>query len=150
MRVKQNYKARNIMKQLDKHRERLSTLRRARNTIGCLKVRIEIDLVWIDGLLFVDFGTISNSKIASFDAGSTLVIRDKIGNTNIKSKEWRWWDVTVPQKLREIHQEGFKIVIFTNQDKITRGKVTIDELKTRFTEIYNELKIPFQVFAALK
>lgn len=135
---------------MDRYKGLKEILRRACLILGFSKVRINNNFGYVDGLLYCDFGTTPNSKIAGFDAGATLIRREKINQTKAKSKEWRWWDASVHQKLWETHQEGFKIVIFSNQENVSKGIATIDEVKTRFDEIYQKLKIPFQVFAAIK
>lgn len=35
--------------------------------------------------------------------------------------DWVYWDEKVPAKLRELYNDGYKIVIFTNQKGISTG-----------------------------
>ena len=37
-------------------------------------------------------------------------------------KDWKWWHTKVLQKLVQLNKEGFKVVIFTNQGGIAKGK----------------------------
>ena len=56
-----------------------------------------------------------SSKVAAFDMDWTLV-RTKSGNTfpnNIN--DWDWWHSSVRPRLHKLVEEGFRIVVFTNQ-----------------------------------
>ncbi len=43
-------------------------------------------------------------------------------------RDWRFWDPKVKTKLDELHKEGFKVIIFTNQGGVEAGKVTVKDL----------------------
>ena len=104
----------------------------------------------IGTILCGDFGTKPNNKIASFDLENTL-IRTKSGCTFPKNvSDWTWWHETVPKMLKQAHQDNLKIVIFTNQAGVKVGQITISDLRNKFVQIYNSLKIPFQFFCATK
>lgn len=65
-------------------------------------------------LLVGTFGATSVTKLAGFDMDWT-VIRTKSGKKfPTYAGDWMWWHSTVPTKLRELHKEGYAIVIFTN------------------------------------
>jgi bifunctional polynucleotide phosphatase/kinase len=49
------------------------------------------------------------SKIAAFDLDGTVI---KFSNDN---GEWQWWNSVVPTRLREVAQQGYTIVFFSNQ-----------------------------------
>ena len=72
------------------------------------------------------------------------------GRTFAKNgKDWQWWDPSVPKKLREYNENGFKIVIFTNQGGIFAGHFKETWLKEKLSLMYEDLGVPFVVFAAL-
>ena len=62
--------------------------------------------------------------------------------------DWKFLPKVVP-KLQSIHKDGYKIVIFTNQQGITTGKTTKAEFRTKMEAIANKLQLPFYVIAAL-
>lgn len=64
------------------------------------------------------------------------------------SSDWVWWDEKVPKKLAKAHEDGFKIVIFSNQAGIEMGKVDPKTLKGKFIQLHKSLKIPFQAICA--
>lgn len=57
------------------------------------------------------------SKLAMFDFDWTLV-KPKSGGTFPKNEDdWKWWQPSVPEKLKEYYDRGYAIVVFTNQSK---------------------------------
>ena len=53
------------------------------------------------------------------------LIRTKTGKTFPKDEnDWLVWNPKVVDKLKELHGNGFKIVIFTNQNGISKGHTT--------------------------
>mmetsp|Transcript_38602 Transcript_38602/g.43843 ORF Transcript_38602/g.43843 Transcript_38602/m.43843 type:complete len:191 (+) Transcript_38602:1038-1610(+) len=47
-----------------------------------------------------------------------------------------------------MHDDGYKIVIFTNQGGVSKGQTTTNEIKTKLNAIQQKLDIPIQVFAS--
>ena len=52
--------------------------------------------------------------------------------------DWKWKNEAVVQKLKDMYNNGYEIVIVSNQKKMSG-----DEVKTKATMIYEDLKIPF-------
>jgi len=52
--------------------------------------------------------------------------------------DWKWKNDAVVPKLKDMYDKGYEIVIVSNQKKMTG-----DEVKTKATMIYKDLKIPF-------
>ena len=61
--------------------------------------------------------------------------------------DWEWWDASVPAKLQTLHGEGYRVVFFTNQAGIEKGRVKSDEITTKIENIIKELNIPVCVSA---
>ena len=38
------------------------------------------------------------------------------------AEDWKWWNPVVPKKMKELYDEGYKMVIFTNQKGISGGQ----------------------------
>ncbi len=92
-------------------------------------------------------------KIASFDMDWTL-IRTKTGNTFPKGKDdWLMlYDEDKPgdskKKLRSLHEEGFQIVVFTNQAGVAIGRQNVSDLNHKFKEIHSHVGVPIIFLAA--
>jgi bifunctional polynucleotide phosphatase/kinase len=54
----------------------------------------------------------------------------------------------VPKKLKELNQNGFKIVIFTNQAGVAIGKTKVQHLKTKFNAILELAGVPMSFMAS--
>eukprot|EP00039_Didymoeca_costata_P009686 m.128967 g.128967 ORF g.128967 m.128967 type:complete len:495 (-) comp14569_c0_seq1:162-1646(-) len=84
----------------------------------------------------------SCSKIAGFDMDWT-VIRTKSGKTFPKGKDdWMLWDPKVPAKMQELHNDGYKIALFTNQGGIAKGKHSLKEIQGKIENIQKAIGVP--------
>ncbi|XP_076112376.1 bifunctional polynucleotide phosphatase/kinase-like [Mytilus galloprovincialis] len=93
-------------------------------------------------------GLCSRSKIAGFDIDGTI-IGTQSGNVFPKHPgDWRILFAEIPKKLKELHSDGYKIVFFTNQLGVARGKVKLEDLKTKFTRLVDKLGVPVQILIA--
>lgn len=104
-------------------------------------------------LLFRKHGAPASS-IAAFDMDDTL-ITTKLGQVFSEGRgDWKWLHPTVPAKLKDLVQRGFRIVIFTNQGGInTKG--TADDAKAKeimgkIDDISVELDLPLTAVVATK
>ena len=75
-----------------------------------------------NGLVYVmtSGGCSSSPKIAAFDMDWTL-IGTQSGNVFPKdSKDWRFlYDTKTVDKIKSLHQDGFKVVVISNQSRLT-------------------------------
>lgn len=88
--------------------------------------------------------------ILSFDFDSTLV-NTKSGRAFATGPDdWQLWHTSIPAKLKEYQDKGYKLVIFTNQNGVAKGKLTVNALKKRIEGFMNAVgsNIQFLVFAA--
>ncbi|WIA43820.1 hypothetical protein OEZ86_010236 [Tetradesmus obliquus] len=107
-------------------------------------------------LIWKDFGTKPNAKIAAFDLDGTLVEVKSGAQFPKHAGDWRWFNKKVPAKLAEFAEEGYKIVLFTNQGSIKSalGGAAAKKVKGRIDDIAKKLKeehkldVPWQVFIA--
>ncbi|KAK6524295.1 hypothetical protein TWF694_005948 [Orbilia ellipsospora] len=91
-------------------------------------------------------------KFAGFDLDSNL-ISTKSGNKFAKDgDDWKWWHPSVPKKLRESSEEGFHIVIFTNQNGLkasgSKAEAKNKEFKKKINSITMALNLPISLYAA--
>ena len=85
-------------------------------------------------------------KVYSFDLDSTLCVT-KSGNTFRKdANDWKYWHTSVPTKLTEFYNQGYRIVIFSNQLGISQGKVSKAVVLGQFDNLQKDMKIPIDMF----
>ena len=93
------------------------------------------------------FGT----KLAMFDLDSTLII-PKIGNNKgfpINSDDWKFLFPNVKQTLKTYENDGYSIIIISNQGGISLGKQTVESWSNKINQIQNELQIDLYVFCSI-
>jgi len=101
-----------------------------------------------DTLIHGDSGTKPSTLICSFDMDGTL-IQTKSGAKFAKdAHDWLILNDKVAPKIREYHDKGYKIVIFTNQGGIQKGHTKEGDIKTKIQNIGNLLGVPMQAFIA--
>lgn len=64
------------------------------------------------------------------------------------SSDWQFWDPSVPKKIKEHFDKGFKIVIFTNQNGISKGHTTEKDIKKKIENISGFFGCPIQAVIA--
>eukprot|EP01079_Euglenida_sp_SAG-EU17-18_P011020 gene11020-2003_t len=90
----------------------------------------------------------SASKVAAFDYDHTLAIPRSGGKFASGADDWQvMLPETVP-KLKALHQEGYKLVMFTNQAGVEKGKESLDKLLQRLTGFMDHTEVPWQCFVA--
>ncbi|XP_045772876.1 uncharacterized protein F21D5.5 [Maniola jurtina] len=116
-------------------------------------VKEAMENVWekIDGgevYVFTAKGVKSSSKIAAFDMDGTL-IKTKSGKVHpVDTNDWQIAFPQISKKLLEKLNDGYKIVILSNQSPIGKGRVKIEDFKKKIEGIVEKLNIPMQVFLA--
>ncbi|MCJ1485322.1 hypothetical protein MMC06_005496 [Schaereria dolodes] len=100
---------------------------------------------------------LKRTKIAAFDFDSTL-IQTSSGNVFGKSAaDWRWWHVCVPGALKKLYDEGFLIVVLSNQGGISlksdpktvkSDQKRLSVFKAKATSVFAQLAIPISIYAA--
>lgn len=94
-------------------------------------------------------------KIAAFDFDGTL-IKTKSGNAFARgADDWQWWDSSVPSKLRQLHADGYAVVIVSNQngislksEKLSDAK-SLSNFKQKTSAVLTNLDLPgVTIFAA--
>lgn len=99
-------------------------------------------------MVFTSKNVLASEKIASYDMDGTL-IKTVSGNVFPKSiDDWQLNMNEVPAKLKKLHDNGFKIVVFTNQAGIENKRITVDEVKKKIKLIQQRIEVPMQFFVA--
>ncbi|KAK9688785.1 hypothetical protein RND81_09G010800 [Saponaria officinalis] len=96
-----------------------------------------------------DDGLHDSSKIAGFDFDGCLA------NTNVKitgADAWSLMYPSIPDKLQKLYNDGFKLVIFTNESNIDRWtkkrQKAVDSKVGRLNNFIKLVNVPIQVFIA--
>jgi len=87
-------------------------------------------------------------KIAGFDMDGTIIEPESGRAFPTGRSDWRWWHDSVPDKLKELHEDGFKIVIFTNQGGIEKGKQKKGDITGKILDLAEQLGFPLQALIA--
>ncbi|CAH9147608.1 unnamed protein product [Cuscuta epithymum] len=96
-----------------------------------------------------DEGTIDSEKIAAFDFDGCLA---KTFVKRIGAEAWSLMYPSIPEKLQSLYNDGYKLVIFTNESNIDRWKnkrqTAVDSKIGRLEGFIKLVKVPIQVFIA--
>ncbi|KAJ6301622.1 hypothetical protein OIU77_015849 [Salix suchowensis] len=96
-----------------------------------------------------DDGLRDSNKIAAFDFDGCLA---KTSVKRVGADAWSIMFPSIPDKLLSLYNDGFKLVIFTNESNIDRWKnkrqVAVDSKIGRLNNFIKHVKVPIQVFIA--
>ncbi|KAL0483538.1 bifunctional polynucleotide phosphatase/kinase [Acrasis kona] len=113
------------------------------------------DWVREDGVLILKHKKFSakptGNKILAFDLDSTITETISGATFAKNATDWKFWDESIPEKMKESAKEGFILVIFTNQGGITKKKTTVAHVIGRIENVISATvgdDIPFLAFAA--
>lgn len=109
------------------------------------------DTSWIiaKDLLVRNSASKGRSKIAAFDFDHTIVTT-KSGNVFPRDPDdWDiMWPGKVKSKLKQLHEDGYKLLIISNQNGIEAKKVTVQQFQAKIESAISKLGVPVQVLAA--
>ncbi|KAH8922037.1 PNK3P-domain-containing protein [Atractiella rhizophila] len=85
-------------------------------------------------------------KIAAFDLDGTLIKTQSGGSFAQYDGDWMFWDPCVKDRLRKLHEDGFNVVIVTNQNLSARNATKwIPKAKA----VLRALDVPLHLLAAV-
>ncbi|KAJ2804770.1 DNA kinase/phosphatase Pnk1 [Coemansia guatemalensis] len=93
-------------------------------------------------------------KLATFDLDGTLICVKGKGRFPKDSDDWRFFHPEVPQVLRRMHQQGYRIVIISNQNGLRPSKGVTGlskramEFRLKISKISSQLNVPFTILVA--
>jgi bifunctional polynucleotide phosphatase/kinase len=85
-------------------------------------------------------------QIAAYDIDGTIITTQ---SGNVFPKDFNDWKIAfneVPGKLKQLHNDGYKIVCLTNQAAIGQGSLNVENFKAKVVRIVKKLGVPVQVF----
>ncbi|KAF4122020.1 bifunctional polynucleotide phosphatase/kinase [Geosmithia morbida] len=99
-------------------------------------------------------------KIAAFDLDSTLITTSSGKRHASSGTDWKWWDGRVPARLRELYDQGYRVVILSNQAGLTLhldadykgpragARKRVGEFKQKCSAVLANLDLPTTIYAA--
>ena len=93
--------------------------------------------------------SISGSPLmAAFDMDSTLIVPKSGAKFPANRGDWRWMWPEVTSMLKRLHGLGYKIVIFSNQNGISKGKQNQGDITGKIQDMCANIDLPIQAFCA--
>lgn len=81
----------------------------------------------------------SSSKVAAFDMDATLVIPKSGAKFATGRGDWQWWDASVPVELKRLRDEGYKVVVVSNQAGAEAGHTDEEHVMGKLFDICESL-----------
>lgn len=89
-----------------------------------------------------------SERVAAFDMDGTL-IRTRSGRKFPTGRsDWVWLLPGIPDRLRALHQDGWKLVIFTNQNGISTGHQSSSDIQGKILDLIRDVGVPLSAFVA--
>ncbi|XP_050422103.1 uncharacterized protein F21D5.5 [Adelges cooleyi] len=103
-----------------------------------------------DGTLLVynSDDLVHKSKVAAFDLDGTIIVTQSGKVFPTDCTDWKINFPEVTKTIRQLADDGYKIVIFTNQGGIGTLKVNEKMFRTKVENIVDVIKTPVQVFVS--
>ena len=91
---------------------------------------------------------VNSDKVAGFDMDGTL-LRTSSGRKFPQGRsDWLWLLPCITNRLRALHADGWKVVIFTNQNGIATGNQPVNDIKNKILDIIKDAGVPMSAFVA--
>jgi bifunctional polynucleotide phosphatase/kinase len=91
-----------------------------------------------------------NKKIAAFDLDDTL-IKTKSGKDFYEDvNDWEIYDKSIPGKLFKLINDGYQIVIISNQLGISKGKTKLNEWTAKVQKVIHYFKIEATILCSIR
>lgn len=61
-----------------------------------------------------------------------------------------WLDPEVEKRLRELHSQGYIVIIFTNQRGVQTGQQKLEDLQFKVEALIEKSRVPMTAYMALQ
>lgn len=102
----------------------------------------------LDHVVFTSKGVCPSCNIAGFDLDGTIIVTRSGKAFPEDADDWKICMPEIFNKLKDLQRDKFKIVFFTNQLGVARGKTEINDLMKKIENVVAKLQVPVQVFIA--
>ncbi|CAL8360668.1 unnamed protein product [Merluccius merluccius] len=99
-------------------------------------------------LLYTAAGVRGSEKIAGFDIDGCIITTKSGKVFPTAPDDWKILFSEIQPRLASLLKKGHKVVFFTNQMGIARGKLKPEVFKSKVEDILRSLQLPVQVFVA--
>jgi bifunctional polynucleotide phosphatase/kinase len=80
-------------------------------------------------------------RIIGFDLDSTIIKTKSGKKFPTNRNDWDWLYPQVPEVLKKMSLDGYKLVIFTNQAGIQKGKQKASDVQGKITDICQKVTV---------
>jgi len=96
-------------------------------------------------------------KVAAFDLDDTVIAPNSGNRWNRSATSWKWFDSSVPGRLKELYNEGYLVVLLSNQGSISlkdnpkalkKDTLSLGNFKSQLTSVFGQLDFPTSIYAA--
>uniref|UniRef100_A0A671TKY6 Polynucleotide kinase 3'-phosphatase n=1 Tax=Sparus aurata TaxID=8175 RepID=A0A671TKY6_SPAAU len=99
-------------------------------------------------MLYTAAGVKGSDKIAGFDIDGCIITTKSGKVFPTGPDDWKILYHEIQPRLASLLRKGYKVVFFTNQMGIARGKLRPEVFKSKVEDILTRLQLPVQVFVA--
>ncbi|XP_041850126.1 bifunctional polynucleotide phosphatase/kinase [Melanotaenia boesemani] len=99
-------------------------------------------------LLYTAAGVKASEKIAGFDIDGCIITTKSGKVFPTAPDDWKILYPEIQPRLASLLKKGYKVVFFTNQMGIAKGKLRPEVFKSKVEDILATLQLPVQVFVA--
>ncbi|CAL1571153.1 unnamed protein product [Knipowitschia caucasica] len=99
-------------------------------------------------MVYTAAGVRASDKIAGFDIDGCIITTKSGKVFPTAPDDWRILYSEIQPRLASLLKKGYKVVFFTNQMGIAKGKLRPEVFKSKVEDILATLKLPVQVFVA--
>ncbi|KAG0202450.1 hypothetical protein BGX28_005026 [Mortierella sp. GBA30] len=92
----------------------------------------------------------ARSNIAAFDLDQTLIKVNGKHKWPKNADDWVWWAPGVPARLKEVANEGYTLVVITNQNGLDGNIRKQQEMRTKFEKICGQLQLPMWILISMQ
>ncbi|XP_038129323.1 bifunctional polynucleotide phosphatase/kinase [Cyprinodon tularosa] len=99
-------------------------------------------------MFYTAAGVKASEKIAGFDIDGCIITTKSGKVFPTAPDDWKILYPEIQPRLANLLRKGYKVVFFTNQMGISRGKLRPEVLKSKVEDVLATLQLPVQVFVA--
>lgn len=94
----------------------------------------------------------ARSKVAAFDLDGTLIATKGRGPFPKGKNDWKWWNPVVPERLKALYDDGYAIIIISNQGGLSGVKsIRRESWQIKIDLMAKQISlVPFHIFAAIE